>query len=158
MKLAGYCTLPASTSSSAAAAAGTAVPMMAAHQPLGSSQHNNKPQTGTFTARGLQDGVSTIDGSSSAGAASASNSGAAAILDAGANGSCSNHSSSSGSSQPPPLQQQQQQQCLSSPRDVNYFRQQFKPLMQMTPGVDLPELYIGTQVMSACGRSHHAYL
>jgi hypothetical protein len=44
--------------------------------------------------------------------------------------------------------QQQQQQLLRAdgPADVQYFRQQVKPLMQMQPGNDLPHLLIGTKV------------
>jgi hypothetical protein len=53
------------------------------------------------------------------------------------------------------LQQQQQQVVLRAdgPGDVEYFRQQVKPLMQMQPGNDLPELLIGTKVRAAAMQS-----
>lgn len=46
-------------------------------------------------------------------------------------------------------QQQQQQLRADGPGDVEYFRQQVKPLMHMQPGSDLPELLIGTKVSAA---------
>lgn len=48
-------------------------------------------------------------------------------------------------------QRPQQQQLLRADgaADVAYFRQQVKPLMHMQPGVDLPDLLIGTQVSPA---------
>jgi hypothetical protein len=54
----------------------------------------------------------------------------------------------SGSSTVDDKLQQQQQQLLRAdgPGDVEYFRQQVQPLMQMEPGNDLPDLLIGTKV------------
>jgi hypothetical protein len=52
-------------------------------------------------------------------------------------------------------QQQQQQQLLraDAPGDVEYFRQQVKPLMQMQPDNDLPHLLIGTKVIASLMRA-----